>query len=75
MQHNMDLNFSISFRGRSPFRTLLLHSCLVCSLPEDDIRSKYMTVPIKPPDVRPEDLYKLPKRGKKGEHPGDDAKR
>jgi hypothetical protein len=49
---------------------------VVHSLPEDDIRSKYMTVPVKPPEVRPEELYKLPKRPKKGDQPGaDDGKK
>src|ERR1700722_961137 len=41
------------------------HFFSIFSLPEHDVRSKYMTVPIKPPDVRPEDLYKLPKRVRK----------
>ena len=45
------------------------------SLPEDDIRSKYMTVPVKPPEVRAADLYKLPKRAKKQEQPGEEGKR
>jgi hypothetical protein len=34
-----------------------------------------MTVPVKPPEVRPEELYKLPKRVKKPENPADEAKR
>lgn len=46
-----------------------------CSLPEEDIRSKYMTVPVKPPEVKPEELYKLPKRPKKSDNPADDARR
>ncbi len=45
------------------------------SLPEEDIRSKYMTVPIKPPDVKPEELYKLPKRLKKMDSIPEDVKR
>lgn len=34
-----------------------------------------MTVPVKPPEIKPEELYKLPKRPKRGEHPPDDGKR
>jgi hypothetical protein len=45
--------------------SFFLFSMFVFSLPEEDIRSKYMTVPVKPPDVKPEELYKLPKRAKK----------
>jgi hypothetical protein len=34
-----------------------------------------MTVPVKPPEVKPEDLYKLPKRPKKGEDLLEEVKR
>lgn len=44
-------------------------------MPEDDIRSKYIKPPVKQPEVKPEELYKLPKRGKKAEPPGDDGKK
>jgi len=47
----------------------------VPGLPEEDIRSKYMTIPVKPPEIKPEELYKLPKRPKKGENPLDEVKR
>ncbi|CAF1320227.1 unnamed protein product [Adineta steineri] len=45
------------------------------TLPQEDIRSKYMTVPVKPPEVKPEELYKLPKRPKKSDNPLEEAKR
>ncbi|CAF4167212.1 unnamed protein product, partial [Rotaria sp. Silwood2] len=45
------------------------------TLPDEDIRSKYMTVPIKPPDVKPEDLYKLPRRIKRPDYPDEEGKR
>ncbi len=34
-----------------------------------------MTVPVKPPDVKPEELYKLPKRTKKFDNLPEDVKR
>ncbi|CAM2700506.1 unnamed protein product [Rotaria socialis] len=44
-------------------------------LPEEDIRSKYMTVPVKPPEVKPEELYKLPRRSKKLDNPAEEARK
>jgi len=57
------------------FMNLLILFLPFSSLPEEDIRSKYMTVPIKPPDVKPEELYKLPKRLKKMDNLPEDVKR
>ena len=34
-----------------------------------------MTVPIKPPDVKPEELYKLPKRIKKFDESDEEARK
>jgi hypothetical protein len=34
-----------------------------------------MTVPVKPPEVKPEELYKLPKRVKKPDSALEEAKR
>ncbi|CAF1673059.1 unnamed protein product, partial [Adineta ricciae] len=45
------------------------------TLPQEDIRSKYMTVPAKPAEIKPEELYKLPKRPKKADNPLEEAKR
>lgn len=47
----------------------------VFSLPQEDTRSKYMTIPAKPPEIKPEELYKLPKRPKKSDNPLEEAKR
>lgn len=34
-----------------------------------------MTIPVKAPEVKPEELYKLPKRIKKPDQPGEEGKR
>ncbi|CAF3405101.1 unnamed protein product [Rotaria sp. Silwood1] len=44
-------------------------------LPEEDIRSKYMTAPVKTPEVKPEELYKLPRRIKRPDYPDEEGKR
>jgi hypothetical protein len=65
--------------NRLPTYVMLISELLLTlsfsSLPEDDIRSKYMTVPIKAPDVKPEELYKLPKRPKKSSDVLEEVKR